>query len=1157
MTPEEKSQKAYEIIDSNPSETDMKIAVGLASEAAADNEEKAIFLMSQLYLYGIGVEKDERKSWELSQKALDLGFAKAKIIQAIHYIRGKVVEKNLELVEQYLRDLMAQDYDEAYFLMGDFVLNKEFKNIDEYEGLFFLEKAADLGNVKAMARLGQAYATLCETELSDYWFSKAEEAGAIDVAEEKARFNDDNYLERRDEALQFYSSHGKYNKMFNLLERDVAAGDMIAKFQLAYYSIDGLGENAYGRNINRALYLYRQLSAEGQSHADYMLGRLYGSVEEIENSQKSLEYLQRASDAGHTDAQFTLGLAYCMGSYGKIDKTEGMKLIELAAAQEQPDALFILACCYLDDNEIGAKWNSNPGYPKDTARGMDLLKHSAELDNAAALSSMSHCLYLGKYMDKDDKEAFELMNRSCSINPSPESVRVLGNFYRYGIGTPQNYEHAAKCYTFAVDNGDIPALSNLAILYRKGLGVPKNDVKANELLAKWHEQIEWQIYGKLPLQVAIDACEDGNADAMAQLGDRFHLGDGVEQNIEEALHLWEKAAAKGHERAMYNLGLYYGNSGEMDKGNTYLDLAATNGYIPAFYTLGRYRVENGKEKSEVESGLKYLITAAENDHPAALSSLITFYHDGIHVDKDYDKARYWLEKYLKTDAPIAHMYMGISLYYGDMHDQDYAKALEHLTIAVRGGCHNAFDEYVDMRWNGNNAEQNHEEVISMFVDLAKEGNVLAMFYLYFFYKDDKYEGKNTATALGYLRQASDHGYADALCEMGLQYLDDGLFSTDYVRANEFFLKASEQEQDFATYNLAKSYELGRGVEQNIKKAMELYGKAIEHGSLQAIIDKGIIYLNGIEGVVQPNLDGAIESLKPHVEKDAMVCYLLSCAYNGKCEEENSYSWQQAAMAAEYMEKAAEGGLVCAMEFIQGWYFIGKGVVADAKKAKIWLDKVAQCESKSSHIDRILKLSEQEMFDYAWDCRIDYWKGIVEKNVERIKSFQEYVDNDGYPLVEELAIDAAQLGELNALYYTGQLGISLLKEDNDKAMRYIKCAVENGLPFFAEMAGKTWLSEMNNNAKAVENAYNCFMIGYDVGDIGCYLQLGLLLTQKGTGRKAEKAGRSILKRICELEDDDIEDERRQAQERLDELEKRPKNIFDGFSDILRKILRKDI
>ncbi len=1156
MTPEEKSQKAYEIIEGNPSETDMKIAVGLASEAAADNEEKAIFLMSQLYLYGIGVEEDEKKSWELSQKALDLGFSKAKVIQAIHYIRGKVVEKNPELAEQYLRDLMDQDNDEAYFFMGDFVLNKEFKDIDEYEGLTFLEKAAALGNAKAMVKLGHVYATLCETELSDYWFSKAEEAGALDVAEEKARFNDDNYLERRDEALQFYSSHGKYDKLFNLLERDVAAGDMLAKFQLAYYSIDGLGENAYGRDINRALDLYGQLSAEGQSHADYMLGRLYGSVEEIENPQKSLEYLQRASDAGHTDAQFTLGLAYCIGSYGKVDKTEGMKLIELAAAQEQSDALFILACCYLDDNEIGAKWNNNPGYPKDTARGLDFLKHAAELDNAAALSSMSHCFYLGKYMDKDDNKAFELMNRSCSINPSPERVRILGNFYRDGIGTPRNYEQAAKCYTFAVDNGDIPALSNLATLYHKGLGVQKDEAKANELLAQWHEQIEWQIYGKLPLQVALDASEDGNADAMVQLGDRFHLGDGVEQNIEKALQWWKKSAAKGNERAMYNLGLYYGNNGEQEKGNTYLELAVTNGYVPAFYTLGRYRVENGKEKSEVESGLKYLITAAENDYPAALSSLVTFYHDGIHVDKDYDKARYWLDKFLKTNAPVAHMYMGLSLYHGDMHDHDYAKALEHLTIAVRGGCHEVFDEYVDMRWNGNNAEQNQEEVISIFVDLAQAGNVLAMYYLYFFYKDEKYEGRNTTTALGYLRQAADNEYGDALCEMGLQYLDDGLLSTDYVKANEYFLKASEQEQGFATYNLAKSYELGRGVEQNIKKAMELYGKAIDYGSQQAIIDKGIIYLDGIEGVVLPDFDKAIEFLKPYVEKDATVCYLLSCAYNGKCEEENSYSWQLAEMAAEYMEKAAEGGLVCAMEFIQGWYFIGKGVLVDDEKAKIWLDKVAKCESKSSHIDKMLNLSEEEMCDYALDCRIDYWKDIVEKNVERIKSFQEYTNNDGYLQVEELAIDAAQLGELNALFYIGTLAISLLKEDNDKAMRYIKCAVENGVPFFAEKAGKKWLSELHDNAKALENAYNCFKIGSDVGDVGCFLQLGLLLTMKGTGRKAEKAGRSVLKRICELEGDGFDDERRQAQERLDELEQRPKNIFDGFSNILRKISGKD-
>ena len=91
--------------------------------------------------------------------------------------------------------------------------------------------------------------------------------------------------------------------------------------------------------------------------------------------------------------------------------------------------------------------------------------------------------------------------------------------------------------------------------------------------------------------------------------------------------------------------------------------------------------------------------------------------------------------------------------------------------------------------------------------------------------------------------------------------------------------------------------------------MELYGKAIDYGSQQAIIDKGIIYLDGIEGVVLPDFDKAIEFLKPYVEKDATVCYLLSCAYNAKCEEENSYSWQQAEMAAENTKRRKKTGIL--------------------------------------------------------------------------------------------------------------------------------------------------------------------------------------------------------------------------------------------------------
>ncbi len=129
MTSQQKAEKAREILRNDPSDEDRLIAVGLAQEAAADNNAMGLFLLGNCYLTAEGVEQDEQKAFNLCQKALDLGYEKAKRSLAILYIQGNVVEQNLPLAEQYLRDCMANDDEEAWLLMGQLVQHDDFPHI--------------------------------------------------------------------------------------------------------------------------------------------------------------------------------------------------------------------------------------------------------------------------------------------------------------------------------------------------------------------------------------------------------------------------------------------------------------------------------------------------------------------------------------------------------------------------------------------------------------------------------------------------------------------------------------------------------------------------------------------------------------------------------------------------------------------------------------------------------------------------------------------------------------------------------------------------------------------------------------------------------------------------------------------------------------------
>jgi len=93
----------------------------------------------------------------------------------------------------------------------------------------------------------------------------------------------------------------------------------------------------------------------------------------------------------------------------------------------------------------------------------------------------------------------------------------LGQFYRLGLGVPQNYRTAVKWYTLSAKQGDAPSQSNLGVIYNKGSGVPQDFKTA----AKWYTL----------------AAEQGFAEAQTNLSIMFALGNGVRRDTVYA-YMW-------------------------------------------------------------------------------------------------------------------------------------------------------------------------------------------------------------------------------------------------------------------------------------------------------------------------------------------------------------------------------------------------------------------------------------------------------------------------------------------------------------------------------------------------------------------------------------------------------------------------------------------
>jgi TPR repeat protein len=88
----------------------------------------------------------------------------------------------------------------------------------------------------------------------------------------------------------------------------------------------------------------------------------------VGDHERALNFFRDAAQAGNADAQFYTGLMYAEGEGTRRSYAEAAKWYEMAAAQNQPDALYALAKLYV----IGS------GVPSDSGRALELFRRAEE-----------------------------------------------------------------------------------------------------------------------------------------------------------------------------------------------------------------------------------------------------------------------------------------------------------------------------------------------------------------------------------------------------------------------------------------------------------------------------------------------------------------------------------------------------------------------------------------------------------------------------------------------------------------------------------------------------------------------------------------------------------------------------------------------------------
>ena len=116
---------------------------------------------------------------------------------------------------------------------------------------------------------------------------------------------------------------------------------------------------------------------------------------------------------------------------------------------------------------------------------------------------------------------------------------------------------------------------NLGYKYDVGEGVEENKAEA--------------------LRLYLEAANEGVANAQCNLGRMYYLGEGVEANYGEALKWYQKAAAQGLAEAQFSIGLIYeyGKGVPKDKAEAakWYKKAAEQGYEDAQASLKRLNAQ--------------------------------------------------------------------------------------------------------------------------------------------------------------------------------------------------------------------------------------------------------------------------------------------------------------------------------------------------------------------------------------------------------------------------------------------------------------------------------------------------------------------------------------------------------------------------------------
>ncbi len=372
----------------------------------------------------------------------------------------------------------------------------------------------------------------------------------------------------------------------------------------------------------------------------------------------------------------------------------------------------------------------------------------------------------------DDAVIAELI-ASADLEYAPAAYQ-LGRLYALGQGFEQSYAQAQEWYLKSAALKYGPACFALGEIFDIGLGV----VASPQLALYWYRR----------------SAELDYAPAQATLGTWYMLGEHVPMSALEAGKWFRRAAYQENADACFALGVLYEEGrfveGSKDVAKYWYLLAAKQGHPDAQCALGLMQVNADK----LIEGVDQIAEAASAGNARAQVELGKVFELGLGRDESVTEAFVW---------------------YRQAADQSDAEGQYQLGRCYQEGIGVEADPALALNWFTEAARQQHS---------AAQRSIGLLYYYGQAGKD-----KDLETALHWMRLAAESADVQAQFYLGNILLEE----KKYLEARHWFHHAAEKDYVAAQFELAELWELGKGTEANVSKALYWYQRAADAGHMDA------------------------------------------------------------------------------------------------------------------------------------------------------------------------------------------------------------------------------------------------------------------------------------------------------------------------------------